>query len=190
MDFEEKTIQRQEIFKGHVVELVVDDVLLPSGEKSRRELVLHRGAVGVLAITEDRKLLLVEQYRKALEKPLLEIPAGKLEGEDLSPIDCARRELEEETGYRPGQLTPLYSIHGSPGFSNEVLHLFKASDLEKVANPLPPDEDELLVHHQLSLAEGLEAIESGRITDGKTIIAIQYWQLEELKHDVSERGRQ
>lgn len=177
MNFEEKTIQRKQIYKGHVVELVVDQVRLPSGKESQRELILHRGAVGILAITPENKIILVEQYRKALEQTLLEIPAGKLEVEDTDPIDCARRELEEETGYRPGQLQPLVKIHGAPGFSNEALHLFEATDLVAVANPLPPDEDELLLRHELTMAEAADAIRSGKITDGKTIIAIQHWQL-------------
>lgn len=188
MNFEEKTIHREEIFKGHVVELVVDQVKLPSGKESQRELILHRGAVGILAITDDKKIVLVEQYRKALEKTVLEIPAGKLEEGDQDPAVRASRELEEETGYRPGQLTLLTGIHGSPGFSNEVLYLFEASDLEKVANPLPADEDELFIHHQLTLEEAVEAVRVGTITDGKTVIAIQHWQLNELNQRLAERG--
>ncbi|QIL46169.1 NUDIX hydrolase [Vagococcus coleopterorum] len=183
MDFEEKTIKREQIFKGHVVELVVDQVSLPSGQESTRELILHRGAVGILAITPEDKIILVEQYRKALEQTLIEIPAGKLEIEDKEPIACAARELEEETGMRPGWLKPVYSFQGSPGFSNEVLHLFEAGDLVKVDNPLPADEDELFIQHEWTLAEAVQAIQTGKITDGKTIIAIQYWQLSRLNNN-------
>lgn len=179
MDFEEKTVSREVIFKGHVIELVVDDVRLPDGRESQRELILHRGAVGILALTPDNQLILVEQYRKALERTLLEIPAGKLEVADLSPAECASRELEEETGYRAEKMTLLYSLHGSPGFSNEVLHLFEGTDLVKVDNPLPQDEDELIQLHFLSLQEAVAAVQSGKITDAKTIIAIQHWQLKQ-----------
>lgn len=181
MDFEEKTIKREQIFKGHVVELVVDQVRLPSGKESQRELILHRGAVGILAVTPNDEIILVEQYRKALESTLLEIPAGKLEETDQEPVDCARRELEEETGFKAGQMTHLYSLQGSPGFSNEVLHLYQGSELVKVANPLPQDEDELIKLHYLSFSEAVEAVATGKITDAKTIVAIQYWQLQRQK---------
>ncbi|MER2049228.1 MAG: NUDIX hydrolase, partial [Solibacillus sp.] len=95
--FEEKTIQSQPIYSGKVISLKVDDVSLPNGETGKREIINHPGAVAVIAITENNKILLVEQYRKALERSIIEIPAGKLEkGEE--PIVTARRELEEETG--------------------------------------------------------------------------------------------
>ena len=100
MDFEEKTLKRTEIFDGHVIKVVVDDVELPNNlGQAKRELIFHRGAVAVLAITDEDKIILVKQYRKAIEKVSYEIPAGKLEiGENGSEKDAAARELEEETG--------------------------------------------------------------------------------------------
>ena len=101
MDFEEKTLKRTEIFDGHVIKVVVDDVELPNNlGQAKRELIFHRGAVAVLAVTDEDKIILVKQYRKAIEKVSYEIPAGKLEiGENGSEKDAAARELEEETGY-------------------------------------------------------------------------------------------
>ena len=95
---EEKTLSTEQIFNGKVVSLQVDEVELPNGKRAKREIIKHPGAVAIIAITEDKKIILVEQYRKALERTIVEIPAGKLEkGEE--PAECAKRELEEETGY-------------------------------------------------------------------------------------------
>jgi len=108
--FEEKTIQSTPIFEGKVISLKVDDVTLPNGGVSKREIINHPGAVAVIAITDDHKLLLVEQYRKALERSIIEIPAGKLEKGE-KPIVTARRELEEETGYKTDDLTFVQELN-------------------------------------------------------------------------------
>ena len=100
--FEEKTIRTDHIFKGKIINLQVDDVILPDGKSGKREIVKHPGAVAVIALTTDKKIVMVEQYRKAMDLSLIEIPAGKMEpGED--PIVTAARELEEETGYAGGK---------------------------------------------------------------------------------------
>ena len=120
MNFEEKTVQRTEIFKGHIFDVVVDDVQLPDGKISQRELVFHRGAVCVLAVTPEGKMILVKQYRKAIERAIYEIPAGKLElGEEDTLEDAALRELEEETGYSSDKLTLLADFYSAIGFCNE-----------------------------------------------------------------------
>lgn len=176
-DFEETTIHRRDVFKGKIIDLVVDDVQLPSGETSQRELVFHQGAVGILAITAEEKIVLVRQFRKPLERVLLEIPAGKIEPAEDDYCLTAARELEEETGFQAETLDLIMTFATSPGFANEILYLYEASDLVKVENPLPPDEDELIELVFLSLEEAQTAIKSGEIYDAKTILAIQHWQL-------------
>ena len=129
-DLEEKTIRRRTIFDGKLIRVQLDEVELPDGRTSTREIVHHPGAVGVLAFTDEGKLVFVRQYRNPLGKTILEIPAGKLEpGED--PKACAFRELEEETGYRAEEMRPIVSLYTSPGFADEILHLYEARGLQK-----------------------------------------------------------
>lgn len=177
-DFEERTISSQMIYNGRIVRLVVDDVLLPNGEKSKREVVQHPGAVAVMAVTKENRLVLVRQYRKALEKTTLEIPAGKLE-KDERPEVCALRELEEETGYRAKTIKPLYSFYTSPGFANEIVHLFWAEELEEGAVHL--DQDEFIELVEYTKDECIAAIEAEEICDAKTILAVQLWQSQPVK---------
>lgn len=179
MDFEEKTINRKEIFKGHIFTVAVDDVELPNGlGQSKRELIFHKGAVCVLAITPEDKVILVKQYRKAIESISIEIPAGKLElGEAGSEEAAALRELEEETGYTSPKLTLLHDFYSAIGFCNERLHLYMADNLVKVENPRPQDEDEVIELMEVTLAEALDLIASGEICDAKTIMAIQHLQI-------------
>ncbi|MFV0557326.1 MAG: NUDIX hydrolase [Enterococcus sp.] len=180
-EFEEKTIQRQEIFQGKIIEVVVDDVRLPDGNMGKRELVFHPGGVGVVAIHEE-KLLLVKQFRKPLEKVILEIPAGKIDpGEGLHPEETGYRELEEETGFQASELVHLTSMYVSPGFLDELLHIYLAKDLKKVENPKAQDEDEVLELYALTLAEAKQALAEGLICDAKTIYAIQYWELSQAR---------
>jgi ADP-ribose pyrophosphatase len=178
-DFEEKTLSRETLFKGHVIDVKYDTVALPGNLGiANRELVFHNGAVAVLAITADQKLLLVRQFRKALEKVLYEIPAGKLEsGEQADPAAAMLRELEEETGMTTTGIEKIAEFYTAPGFCNELIHLYKAEDLVKVPNPRPQDEDEVLERHEVTLAEAKALIRSGEIADAKTILAIQYWEL-------------
>ncbi|ASW51480.2 TPA: NUDIX hydrolase [Streptococcus suis] len=178
MNFEEKTIERTEIFKGHIFDVVVDDVQLSDGTMSKRELIFHRGAVCILAVTPEGKMILVKQYRKAIERAIYEIPAGKLElGEEDTLEDAALRELEEETGYTSDKLTLLADFYSAIGFCNERIRLYLADNLIKVENPRPMDEDEVIELHEVTLEEALNLLATGDICDAKTIMAIQYLQL-------------
>lgn len=178
--FEEKTISTEHIFKGKIISVQVDEVELPDGKRSNREIVRHPGAVGLIALTKENKIVMVEQYRKPLERSLLEIPAGKLEpGEE--PAVTAERELEEETGYRAGQMEYITSFYTSPGFANEIIHIYLASGLEKVENPANGDEDEFVELVELSLEKALECMKNQRIFDAKTVFAVQYLQLMEKR---------
>jgi ADP-ribose pyrophosphatase len=174
--FEEITISTEPIFEGKIITLQVDRVQLPNGEIATREIVKHPGAVAVLALLGD-KMIVVEQYRKPLEKSQIEIPAGKLEkGED--PLDAARRELKEETGYRCGTIRHISSFYTSPGFADELLHLYAAEQL--VPGDAKPDEDEFIECEAITLEQAQQYIREQRISDAKTIMAVYAWQLYQL----------
>jgi ADP-ribose pyrophosphatase len=174
--FEEITLRTEPIFKGRMISLQVDHVQLPNGETASREIVKHPGAVAVLALL-DNKMIVVEQYRKPLEKSQVEIPAGKLDpGED--PLHAAQRELEEETGYFCGTLKLISSFYTSPGFADEIIHLYFAKNLIK--GDARPDEDEFLECEAITLEQAQQYIREGRISDAKTIMAVYAWQLYHL----------
>jgi ADP-ribose pyrophosphatase len=166
-DFQEKCLSEETIFEGKIIGVHKDTVALPNGERATREFVKHPGAVAVVAIKEEG-LLLVRQFRYPLKGDLLEIPAGKLDAGE-APGDCALRELREETGYR-GDLTPLGAYYSSPGFSDEVVHIFWARNL--VWDPLGPDADEFLEVEVIPWQEALQMAEKGQFGDAKTALGI------------------
>ncbi|MET2870131.1 MULTISPECIES: NUDIX hydrolase [Exiguobacterium] len=175
---EEKTIEREVIYKGKIFDVEKHVVSLPNGNTSVRELVYHNGAVAVLVIDESDKIVMVEQYRKAFESMSLEIPAGKLEkGEE--PVSSAERELAEETGYTAESLEKIFSFYGAPGFCSERVDVFVAKGLS--AGEMNLDEDEFLNVKRYSFEEAVDLLDRGVITDAKTIMAIQWWQLSRLK---------
>jgi ADP-ribose pyrophosphatase len=174
--YEEVTIITEPVFQGKIISLQVDHVRLPNGSTATREIVKHPGAVGVLAV-RDGKMIVVEQYRKALEKSQVEIPAGKLDpGEP--PEAAARRELEEETGYRCESLKHVCSFYTSPGFADEILHLYVAEGL--TPGEVRPDEDEFLDIEEITMEQARQYIAEGRISDAKTVLAVYAWQLHQL----------
>lgn len=173
--FEEKTVMSQPIFQGRVISLKVDDVQLPNGATAKREIVNHPGAVAVIAFTAEGKLVVVEQYRKALERSIVEIPAGKLEPEE-QPAATARRELEEETGYACKELTYLQTFATSPGFADEVIHLFIARGLTPVQEKAALDDDEFVELMEITLQEAEAMMASGAIYDAKTAYAVMWWK--------------
>lgn len=167
----ERTVKSDKLYQGKIINLRIDTVELPNQKYSKREIIEHSGGVAILAFHEDR-ILFVKQYRKAVEKILWELPAGKLEASE-DPLDCAARELAEETGYEAGRLEYLFSFYTSPGFSNELIHLYKADVLEfKGASP---DEDEDIEVAGLTLEEALEMVKEGVILDAKTILGLLYF---------------
>lgn len=167
--FEEKTVSVEPIYSGAILQVEKMTVKLPNGNLATRDIVRHNGASAVVAITDTGRYILVRQFRKPCEMVSIELPAGKLEkGED--PMECAVRELEEETGYRAGTIRPLLKMYSTPGFSDELLHLFVATNL--VHGQANPDDDEFIAHFEMSSEEVLAAIQSGEINDGKTIAGI------------------
>ena len=175
--FAEITTNRETIYSGKIIDVVVDDVTLPNGKTAKRELVFHNGAVAIIAITDEGKLLLVRQFRKPLEKTILEIPAGKIEKDETDPFKTAQRELEEETGYQAAEMKEITRFIASPGFCNEELTIYEAKGLIKVDNPLPQDDDEFLEIVELSLDEAKEKVKTGEICDAKTMYAMLYWEM-------------
>ena len=168
-DLTEKTLRREDIFSGKVVSLHVDTVALPNGATASREVVEHVHGVAVLPLDEHGNVLTVTQYRYVFQKPMLEIPAGKLDaGED--PMTGALRELKEETGAEPESLFPLGRIVLSPGCFGEVLHLFLARGLKMGDQCL--DEDEFLHVERVPFEEMVHRCLSGEIDDAKTVTAV------------------
>ena len=162
----DKVLKSEIAFKGKIFDIKIDEVLLENGNKARRDILVHKGACCGVPIDKDNNVIMVKQYRHATGEFLLEIPAGGLEiGED--PKECIVRELQEEIGYKPGKVEPLFSMWLAPGYSSEHLHCFICSDLEE--SILPCDDDENLKVVKLSFNEIESKILSGEITDAKTI---------------------
>jgi len=166
----EKTINSKMIFEGNIINLRVDEVELPNGNLSKREIVEHSGGVAVVAC-KDSKVIMVEQFRKPGEEILLELPAGKLE-KDEDKKGCAYRELEEETGYRATSLEWLCSFYTSPGFTDEIIEIYLAKELIKYEQN--PDDDEFVRVKELEIAEVARMLAEGEFRDAKTIIGLQY----------------
>lgn len=168
MEFEEKTLSSQYVYNGKVIDVKRDKILVSNGHQSTREVVEHTGGVVILALKED-KLLMVKQWRYPIKGVSLELPAGKLEkGEN--PDYASKRELEEETGYISDNWKSLGYIYTSPGFCDEKLYLYLASDLKyKQQNP---DEDEIIESLEYPISEIFDMIDNGLINDSKTICAL------------------
>ena len=172
----ETKISSEQKFSGRLIDLYLDQVELPNGETTTREWIDHPGAVCIIPILPDGKICLIRQFRYGPGEEFIEIPAGKLDAGEV-PLDCAYRELEEETGYRTNKLTFLTNIHPAIGFSNEKMWMYLAEELELSKKKL--DEDEFLELLPTPMNKALEWVFSGKITDVKTIIGIMW--LKELK---------
>lgn len=168
MDMTEKKLTSREIYRGRIIRVRRDEVLLPNGHTSIREVVEHPGGVGILALEGDGSVLLVRQFRYAFGRTLLEIPAGKREkGEE--PFYTAQRELKEETGATAEEWLPMGTLIASPGCYDEVLYLYLARGLH--FGKTSPDEDEFLSVERMGLDELVERCMAGEITDAKTVCA-------------------
>ncbi|MGI6449568.1 MAG: NUDIX domain-containing protein [Desulfitobacteriia bacterium] len=167
MNFKETCLTQEVIFKGKIIEVYKDTVLLPNGKETTREIVHHPGAVGIIALFEE-EVLMVKQYRYALHKETLEIPAGKIDpGEE--PEKCAVRELREETGYE-GKMQLLGVFNTSPGFADEIIYLYLATQLKW--SPLTADEDEFLGVIRVPWKEAVRMAFSNQIQDAKSVLGI------------------
>lgn len=165
----EETISSETVYQGRLVNLRVDTVRLSNGRVSTREVVQHPGAVAIVPVLPDLNVVLVEQFRQAAGKVLLEIPAGTLDpGED--PLACLERELREEVGYSPGVVEHLFSSYLAPGYSSEMLHCYLATDL--IPSPGTPDRDEVLYTRQMPLEQAAEMVLRGEVQDAKTVCGV------------------
>ena len=160
------------MYQGRKVSLKVEERILPSGRKVLREIVQHKGAVAILPLINEETIIILRQYRPEVEEWLYEIPAGTLEPLE-NPCECAARELEEETGYKPGKLTELFEMYMAPGYSTEILHSFAAINLRE--GVFHPTESEELSVVSKTFDEAIEMIRTNMIRDAKTIATILYY---------------
>lgn len=169
-DLTEKQLHREEIFRGVALHVVKDDILLPDGKRSVREISLHNGAAAVIPILDDGRVLMERQFRYAHGRIMLEIPAGKLNTKDEPPLEAAKRELAEETGAIAEKYTYLGSIAPSPALLDEVIHIYMAEGIRFGESHL--DEGEFLEPVYYTLDQLFDMVMRGEITDAKTQIAI------------------
>ena len=169
----EKTLGSKCVFKGSFLDVRKDEVIFSNGSSSTREWINHPGAVCCIPVFENGEICLIKQYRYAVKKYVIELPAGKLEiGE--TPIDCAKRELEEETGFEAKKIRFLTMFYPAVGFVNEEMHLFLARELKKTHTNL--DHDEFIEVLPMPLEQAVQMIFKGEITDAKTIIGLVWAQ--------------
>jgi ADP-ribose pyrophosphatase len=165
----EETLSSRLVFEGRALKLRVDKVKLPSGRQTTREIVDHENCVAIVALDDADNILLVRQFRKPVEKELLEIPAGGIDPGE-SPEDAVRREMREETGFLPRKVVKLGGFYSSPGFCTEYLHLYLATDL--VSKPLQAEDSESISLVRVPLAQIPGLIASGAICDAKSIAGL------------------
>jgi ADP-ribose pyrophosphatase len=164
-----RVLSQRRVYDGKILSLDLDEIQEEGGTKALREVVRHRGSVAAIPIDDEGRLALVRQYRHPVGQALWEVPAGVLEKGE-SPEQAIRRELEEEVGRRAGHLEPLATFHPTPGFCDEVLHLFRATRLKEA--PVHPDDDEILEAKWYTLDAARGLFDAGEIKDAKTIIAL------------------
>jgi len=157
------------VYDGKVLALDVDEVEEPGGVHATREVVRHRGSVAALPVREDGRVLLVRQYRYAVDEEVWELPAGRLDPGETPEVGAAR-ELEEEVGLRPAKLEALTTFFTTPGFCDERIHVFRATALSEV--PPRPEADERIEARVFELSEALDMIRRGEVREGKTLVAL------------------
>jgi ADP-ribose pyrophosphatase len=164
-----RVLKHDRVYAGKVLDLDVDEVEEPGAIRGLREVVRQRGSVAMLPVHDDGGVVLVRQYRYAVDAHVWELPAGRVDPGE-TPDEGARRELEEEVGLRPRSLEPLLVFWTTPGFCDEVMHLYRATGLEAV--PARPEADENIEAATFTLAEAREMIRRGEIREGKTLVAL------------------
>ena len=170
-NLEEKTISSNQVYQGAIFNVNKDEVLTSDNKKCFREVVIHKGGVVILPFLDNDHIVFTRQWRYCVNKALYELPAGKLDKANEEILEAAKRELKEETGYSAEKWSYLGGIHTSPGFTNEVLHLFTASELTSGKTNF--DEFEKLETYIFSVEEVKDMIKTGKITDAKSVCAFQ-----------------
>ena len=167
-----KLLKRNRLYEGKVFNVIVDDVEYPSGNKSIREVAEHPGGAVALAVFPDERIILIRQHRYPFGQFVWELPAGKLESNE-DPLRCAQRELGEETGYHASDWRKLTTIYTTPGFCNELLHIYLASGLSQLPHGRKLEQgEETMTVHILPISEAIAMIERQEVIDGKTICGI------------------
>ena len=169
MKLKEKVYKKNKVYKGIAVDFCNDTIILPNNKKATREYIDHPGAVAVVPFVNKTDIIFVKQFRYPVKEITYEIPAGKLNKKE-SLLKCAKRELEEETGYKTKNIKKLISFWPSPAFSNEELYIYTAKDL--IAGKQHPDSDEFVQTVIIPFQKALQMIYNGKIKDSKTIIAL------------------
>ena len=170
MDFTEKKKSSEYFFKGRIINLRRDEVILPNGKTSTREVVEHNGGVCVVPLTDKNEIIFVRQFRYPYNEVLLEIPAGKRDSADEEPLVCGKRELREETGAVSDNFVYLGELYPSPGYVNEIIYMYYADNLQYTDTD--PDEDEFLDVVKIPLDKAVEMVLCGEIKDSKTQTAV------------------
>ncbi len=166
----ETVLASERVYEGRILNLRVDEIRTPTGVEALREIVENGGAVAIVALDDQQRVVLVRQYRHAVRSLVIEVPAGKLDG-DEDPLEGAQRELREETGFRAGRWERLGSFYPAPAWSTEFVYLYLATDL--IPGPAHLETNEAIELSYVSLAEAIGMIHSGAITDGKTMAGIR-----------------
>lgn len=169
MDLTEKQLSAEYIFRGKIINLRVDEALLPNGKTAKREVVEHNGGICIVPLTENNEVLMVEQYRYPYSEVVLEIPAGKRDG-DEEPLAGGIRELKEETGATAEKFTFLGELYPTPGYCGEIIYMYLATGLSY--GETDPDDDEFLNIKKIPLEKAVDMIMNGEIKDAKTQTAI------------------
>ncbi len=170
MNLEEKTLSQSYVYRGRVINMRVDEALLPNGKTAGREVVEHNGGVCVAALTEKNEIYMVKQFRYPYGEVIYEIPAGKRDSVAEEPLKCGMRELREETGMTAERFIPLGELYPSPGYCGEIIWMFAAVGLS--ASECDPDDDEFIEAEKIPLEKVIEMIMSGEIKDAKTQAAV------------------
>jgi ADP-ribose pyrophosphatase len=165
-----KVLQSNKVYTGGIIDVYAYEVELQDGKIAHRDVVRHRAAVAVLAIDNEDNVLVVKQYRYPIANELIELPAGLVD-EGETPLEAAKRELREETGYIANSWDKLISFYTSPGSHDEKIYIFLAKGIKKVGDQ-QLDEGEILTYNKVPYKELLKWIKEGRITDAKTIIGL------------------
>ncbi|SUA68536.1 NUDIX hydrolase [Oligella urethralis] len=175
---QESKVSSKEIYDGQIIQVYVDTIALANGQQTTREVVRHCPCVAILAVTDEDKVVLVRQFRYPTDKPLLEVPAGKMDGDASETAEqTAARELAEETPYTASRLELIHNFYTAPGFCDEYMYLYRAYGL-KMNSELKPDEGEVVDTVLYTREEALQALRNKEIEDIKTIAALQHWLLE------------
>lgn len=170
MTLNEETHSQEYRYRGKIVNLRLDDAVLPNGNHALREVVEHPGGVCVAALTDERELLFVRQFRYPYGKVLLELPAGKLDKNGENPLEAGKRELREETGAVAAEYRSLGELYPTPGYCDEIIYLYFAQDL--TFGETDPDEDEFLECERIPLDKAVKMVLNNEIADAKTQVAV------------------